>query len=317
MAVSFPVFYSEMSRPLRFIPADSLVEVTSRTLEGRMFLTPSRELNTIIQGSLVCAASAYNLEIHAYAFLSNHFHLLVTARDARQLAAFMGHFKARVAREINRLRGRRDTLWGRRYSAIVVSHEEAAQVARLRYILSQGCKEGLVARPEEWPGIHAARTLAQGPNPRLAGEWIDRTALWRKGPHKGNPQQRGELRLAPLPAWAGLPPEQIHRRVKEMLLDIEQETRCQHRRHGTRPLGAAAVQQAPFDRVRLKRRPSAPRFHAFAAGERLRLEIAFAAFTRAFRKAAERLRQGQRAVFPPGSFPPALPFVGEAVPLIS
>ena len=39
-----------MSRPLRFIPEHALVEVTTRTLQGRLLLKPSPELTDIILG---------------------------------------------------------------------------------------------------------------------------------------------------------------------------------------------------------------------------------------------------------------------------
>jgi hypothetical protein len=46
--------------------------------------------------------------------------------------------------------------WSRRYSSIVVSDEEKAQVERFRYILSHGVKENLAERVLNWPGVHAA-----------------------------------------------------------------------------------------------------------------------------------------------------------------
>jgi hypothetical protein len=51
--------------------------------------------------------------------------------------------------------------------------------------------------------------------------------------------------------------------------------------------------------------------HALSAGMRRELWEAYRLFVAAFRQAAEKLRAGDRnAVFPPGSFPPALPYVG-------
>jgi hypothetical protein len=51
--------------------------------------------------------------------------------------------------------GWKEKIWSRRFQAIVTSSEEGAQVERLRYVLSHGCKEGLVARLAEWPGVHS------------------------------------------------------------------------------------------------------------------------------------------------------------------
>ena len=37
----------------------------------------------------------------------------------------------------------------------MISDEEEMQVARLKYVLAHGVKEGLVARVEEWPASNA------------------------------------------------------------------------------------------------------------------------------------------------------------------
>jgi REP element-mobilizing transposase RayT len=301
-----------MSRSIRFIPAGSTVEVTSRTLEGRLLLTPSPELNTIIEGCLAFSGEVYQVDIHAYAFLSNHFHLLLTVRDAKQLAEFMGHFKSKLAREVNTLRGRRQALWGNRYAVVVVSGEEAAQVGRLRYILSHGCKEGLVARPQDWPGVHASRTLAHYPQAALRGVWIDRTAGWRNLSENTAATRKVELALKPLPCWQALDASQVQARIGELLTEIEAETRQMHRRNKTRPVGRETIlRQNPASLPRSMKRSPLPRFHAVAKAVRQGLESSLRAFLLAYRQAADRLRRGDlRVEFPPGSFPPTLPFVG-------
>ena len=71
----------------------------------------------------------------------------------------------------------------RRYTSIPVSDEEEAQVARLKYHLSHGCKEGVVMSPGDWPGVHSAKALATGEP--LEGHWFDRTREY-------NARMRGE-----------------------------------------------------------------------------------------------------------------------------
>jgi hypothetical protein len=62
-----------MSRHLRFIPAGgALVEVTCRTVQGRLLLCPSPQLNDIILGVLGRAQREYPIDIVAYVFASNH-----------------------------------------------------------------------------------------------------------------------------------------------------------------------------------------------------------------------------------------------------
>jgi hypothetical protein len=68
-----------MPRPLRFIPENSLVEITTRTLQGRLLLRPSPELTDIIFGIVGKAQDLYDMTIHAFVFLSTHAHFRLLA----------------------------------------------------------------------------------------------------------------------------------------------------------------------------------------------------------------------------------------------
>jgi hypothetical protein len=71
---------------------------------------------------------------------------LLSVDDAEQLARFMQYVDGNIAREVGDLVKWKGPFWARRYKAIVVSNEEAAQVERLRYLLAHGVKENLVER---------------------------------------------------------------------------------------------------------------------------------------------------------------------------
>jgi hypothetical protein len=76
-------------------------------------------------------------------------------------------------------------------------------------------------------------------------------------------------------------------------------------------LGVAAVlAQNPLRRPDRTKKSPAPAFHAASQAVRRELRGFYAEFVAAYRDAAEKLRTGAPAVFPIGSFPPALPFVG-------
>jgi len=199
-----------MSRHLRFVPdGGALVEVTCRTIQGRLLLRPSPQLNDIVLGVLGRAQDRYPVEVVSFSFLSSHYHLLLWVRDARELALFMGYFNGNLARKVGHLTGWTDKLWSRRYQAILVSDEEAAQVDRLTYILANGVKENLVARVEEWPGVHSGHALLTG-DP-VEGIWYDRTLarnlrLRRKTPEPGQVEIRQTVVLSQLPCWKHLTP---------------------------------------------------------------------------------------------------------------
>jgi hypothetical protein len=106
-----------VGRNLRFVPPEgALVEVTIRTIQGRLLLRPSPAVNDIVAGVLGHTQRRYPTEVCAFAFLSNHAHLLLRVDHAKQLADFMGYFNSNLAREIVRLTGEPPS--GRRWPVI-------------------------------------------------------------------------------------------------------------------------------------------------------------------------------------------------------
>jgi hypothetical protein len=216
-----------------------------------------------------------------------------------------------LAREIARLTGWTDKVWSRRYRAIVISEEEAAQRERLAYVLSHGIKEDLVPGPRDWPGLHAVRALLDGEP--IEGLWFDRTqesAARRRGDafERDRFATPENVVLSPLPCWRHLSPEKQRDRVAEVVREIEEETAARRKRTGVTPLGRAAVlKQDPLERPKKIKKSPAPLFHAASKRVRDDLRASYLAFFAAFREAAEKLRAGVLpVVFPAGSFPPAL-----------
>ena len=308
-----------MARRLRFIPPEgALVEVTCRTVQSRFLLTPSAEINEIVLGVLGRAQRLYPVGICGFVFLSNHYHLLLEVADAQQLSTFMTYFNSNLAREVARQTGWTDKIWARRYQAIPVSEETSTQMSRLSYVLSHGAKEGLVEKPEQWPGVHCVRPLLAGES-EVDGAWFDRTRehCARLRGEKVEPRQFVEaeaVRLSPLPCWKHLTPEAYRGRITEMVRAIEQQAREQRDASGIAPLGTKSIlAQKPENRPEDPKKSPAPLFHAFAKATRKALWEAYGWFVAAFQEAAEKLGGGDRnARFPIGSFPPHLPFVKAA-----
>jgi REP element-mobilizing transposase RayT len=291
-----------------------MVEVSCRTLQARFLLKPSRRLREIFLGVLARAQTLYPVKIHAVVCLSTHYHLLVTPKDTQELARFMDFFQGNLARKAGRLHRWWGKFWARRYDMIPVSDEPEAQVRRLRYILENGCKENLVARPGDWPGPNCVEALVRGTP--LTGIWHDRTSeseARRRGKKVRFQDHRTEevVVLNPLPCWRHLPQDEIQERVSHMVQEIEDETAERHRRNGSRPLGRKAVQQVhPHDAPDSPKRGPRPVVHAATREVREAFKQAYRFFAEGFRAAAQDLRRGgQGTEFPPGSFPPGLPYV--------
>jgi hypothetical protein len=258
----------------------------------------------------------FALELHAFVALSNHVHLLVTVRDAAQLAGFMAFVNGNIAREVGRLHRWRERFWGRRYRAIVVA-DETAQVERLKYILENGVKEGLVPSPKSWPGCSSVAALTTGVP--LIGTWHDRSAEYHAR-RRGEEIKPGQFKttypvtLSPLPCWRHLSVEAHRRSCAELVASIEAASSSSRAHGGRPPLGADHILGVhPHDLPVHSDSNPAPLVHAASSAARRAFRAAYRAFVDAFRWAAARLRRGERGVeFPEAAFPPPLPFVAAA-----
>ncbi|MEZ5332066.1 MAG: transposase [Thermoanaerobaculia bacterium] len=302
-----------MGRDLRHIPVgDGLVEVTDRCFQSRFLLRPSPRLNAIVVGALARAARRYGVGVVDYRVLSNHFHLLLLCHEPWRLAAFMRDFKSKLAKEIQRLHDWRGTVFPGRYHSVPVSDEPEAQQARLRYLLEQGVKEGLVTSPRHWPGAHGTTALLTGRPAR--GLWIDRTAqclAFKRGKDAGELDftTEEELELTPLPCWSHLGAVERQDRVRALVGEIEAGAAENARRTGRPVLGRREIlRRDPHGSPAVETRSPAPRFHAASKRVRQQLLRAYYAFLDAYRTAAEALRAGRfdQAHFPPGAIPPPL-----------
>ena len=288
-----------MSRRIRFIPdGGALVEVTCRALHSRFLFRPGPTLDAIILGALARAQRRYAVRIIAFFFALESLPPHPGGRRRPATRQFMSHFLSKLAREIGRLTGWREKIFGRRYQAILISDEPEAQIARLRYVLSHGCKENLVERLRDWPGVHCVEALTEGKT--LEGWWFDRTQEYlarRRGESFGIYQYatRETLELAPLPCWKHLTPEKRQRLVAAMVAEIEAEAAERRERTGVPgPRPRRHPGPEPGEPPLKTKSSPAPAVHAASRAVRRELRNAYFLFVAAYRTAAEKLRAGQR-----------------------
>ena len=301
-----------MARTLRYLPEPFTVfEITARCIQERFLLRPSPEANQLILGVLGRALSLFpEVQLYAFKFLSNHFHLLMGCPSLQIQVSFMNHVMGNIAREVGRLHEWRDKFWSRRYVAIPILDQDKLD-ERLHYLFSHGCKENLVAAPRDWPGTSSEPAMAQGTP--LEGIWYDRTgyyhALRKKRPCTLMQfAVRYPVLLAPLPHLKHLKADQAQRIVSELLERIERDTWQRHLDGGTEPLGIEAVlAQNPRERPRQSKHSPAPLCHTSKRRDRRAFREAYRCFARLYKEASRAFRMGERqAEFPQGCFlPPA------------
>ena len=150
-----------------------------------------------------CAKSGLPaVEVFAVVVMSNHLHLVLRA-PGKNLAAFMSYFLARVAQTLNLLLGRVGPVFPRRYDAQPILDEKAA-AGRVKYVLENPKKAGLVRCFTEWPGFVAVAGMHDGEE--LETKHFDRTGwqLAKRPKERARYWKKSRLKLSRLPGMESL-----------------------------------------------------------------------------------------------------------------
>ena len=228
-------FTGEDGEPIRAF------EVTPRVVDGCHILAPDdQDLVALQWGVLGKALQKYRCELYAVHILSNHASYLVGCYDQETYIRFKQFVNGNWAKETNNRRNRTGSLQARRSTGIPIG-SDAALLDRLAYNLGNGTVEGLVATPEDWPGVHAAAALLT-PERTVTGIWIDRAQFWADGgPDKvdlADYEEEVTIKFSKLPTHRDLSDDEYVLLVREMC-DAAVETWKQKDRG--EPLGKAAV----------------------------------------------------------------------------
>ena len=296
-----------MAYPIRHFEPQTIYFLTSRTAQSRFLLAPSDKTNELIGGILARAVRQCEVELFAYVFMSNHFHLMVRAPTAIAMSKFMQRLQSNLAIKVGRFVRWRGPFFARRYSAEPIV-DEKAQLARLVYILSHGVKEGLVSKVRRWPGLSCAQALLEGAMTSLH-RWRNWTRRWKLEAHadinvdrfsEECPGEVESLTLTPLPCWAALTAPQRSSLVAQLVAKIDADAPNKSER-GVAHITAQNPRGEP-EQTKLTPRPK-----AHAANTPLWIEAVrrYRAFVAAFRQASLRWLDGDFNVeFPMNCFRP-------------
>ncbi|MBI5608224.1 MAG: transposase [Deltaproteobacteria bacterium] len=212
-----------MSR--RFYDPALLHMVSLATIDRRWALVPEdRALQSEIVGALAAAQRETGVRVHAFTFMSNHYHGLYSFDYPEQFGAFLCQFHAATSRLVNRAFGRRGPMWHPRAHVKAVLPGEASELTALKYVLLQACKAGLAPHPCAWPGASSARWLLEGKP--LIGRHVRQTE-WtlagRNGKDSGPAEDFAEdlaVAMTPLPCFAGLAEDTWRQQLVAIVADL-------------------------------------------------------------------------------------------------
>lgn len=106
---------------------------------------------------LLCqAVSDHKIPVHAYAFMDNHIHLLLTPPEHQVLSRAMSHLGQCYVRAFNLRHGRVGTLWQGRFKSCLVDTGRYLMTV-YRYIELNPVRAAMVERAEHhrWSSVHA------------------------------------------------------------------------------------------------------------------------------------------------------------------
>lgn len=106
---------------------------------------------------LLCDVTAkFGIAVHAYVFMGNHVHLLMTSRDCDALSLAMRRLGQCYVHAFNHRHGRSGPLWQGRFKSCLVDSERYL-MAVYRYIELNPVRAAIVDRPEQyrWSSVHA------------------------------------------------------------------------------------------------------------------------------------------------------------------
>lgn len=308
---------SKDMRRLRFHDSpETVFEISTRCFRGQFLLTPTNELTKSVMGCIGRAMHLYDtVQLFAFVFLGNHYHLFASAPDCQVLSRFLGHLNSNVAREANRLTDWSDKFWSRRFDMIPITDTDALE-NRIDYLLAQGYKEGLIGPDEVWPGANSLRACCDGE--ALKGVWLDRSALYMARRSKKNKdiapsefEKTYPIPITPFPNLGDIEAQQSMFKTK--LEHIKQQLRRQQASQGGTALGVERVKaQHPHDRPKSPKRSPKPWCLSSSTEAYVLAVHAYKAFEEIYRTASVAYRQGKvDAVFPPNCFKPTHVFVSD------
>lgn len=279
----------------RQVLAGATYLVTRRCAQRQFLLRPSKATRDVFLYVLALAARRYDVQVHAFCVLSNHFHLVVTDPHAR-LPAFHQFLDALVARAVNASLGRWEAFWAPNSYSAVRLLSPADVVDKTAYVLANPVEAGLVAAGSAWPGLWSAPE-------RIGGDaFVVERPKHFFHPNGGLPE-RVTLRLTVPPGFDSA--EQFRSDLGRELERREEEARCRYKARGGFLGVARVLAQKPFARPAPgePRRGLNPRVAARDKWKRIEALGRLVEFLTAYRAAWNARRTGAEGTrFPHGTY---------------
>ena len=138
--------------PLRDRDPNIYHHIAVRTVEARIWMTPTTKMRKLIGGVIARYQELLEIQIFAYCVLGNHLHMVVKAPKSN-CDEFYANVNREIARRVNWKCHREGPLWARRYSDQEVLDDEADLLDAFLYVNTNPTRHGLVRDSGTWTGL--------------------------------------------------------------------------------------------------------------------------------------------------------------------
>lgn len=138
-----------MPRPHTILQSTYPYNISARSINREWFNLPAQQTWEIFSRRLYTARFRFNLRIHSFVLMANHFHLLASTPDAN-LSEAMHYLMKNTSSDLNLARKRINQAYGTRFfRSIIQDHHHFTHVYKYNYL--NPVKAGICSRAEDYP----------------------------------------------------------------------------------------------------------------------------------------------------------------------
>lgn len=137
--------------PRHYIPVAAGVpyHVAARTVNREPFPLPLDRVWSLMENHLFLMSKGFDVDIHSFVLMPNHFHLIATARKPNFSSALL-YFMRETSKEFNRQSGRMNQVYGsRNYKTMLTNYHYFLNT--YKYVYQNPLRARLCRRVQDYP----------------------------------------------------------------------------------------------------------------------------------------------------------------------